>query len=96
MMRLYEVIWKEDFVDKIERKHRVTPEEVEHVLFSRPHMRRAEKGRVQGEDVYIAYGRTAAGRHLVVFFILKYQMAALPISARDMTQAERRYYAQQR
>jgi hypothetical protein len=95
-MRLYEVIWKEDFVDKIERKHRVTPEEVEYVLFSRPHMRRAEKGRVQGEDVYVAYGQTAAGRYLIVFFILKYQMAALPISARDMTQAERRYYAQQR
>ena len=96
MMRLYEVIWKEDFVDKIERKHRVTPKEVEHVLFSRPHMCRAEKGHVQGEDVYVAYGQTAAGRYLVVFFILKYQMAALPISARDMTQAERRYYAQQR
>lgn len=95
-MRLYEVIWKEDFVDKIERKHRVTPDEVEHVLFSRPHTRRAEKGRVQGEDLYVAYGQTAAGRYLVVFFILKYQTAALPISARDMTQAERRYYDQQR
>ncbi|MFQ5799612.1 MAG: BrnT family toxin [Bacteroidota bacterium] len=95
-MRLYEVIWKEDFVDKIERKHRVTSDEVEQVLFSKPHARRAEKGRVQGEDLYVAYGQTAAGRHLVVFFILKYQTAALPISARDMTQAERRYYAQQR
>ena len=95
-MRLYEVIWKEDFVDKIERKHCVTPDEVENVLFSKPHTRRAEKGRVQGEDLYVAYGQTAAGRYLVVFFILKYQTAALPISARDMTQAERRYYAQQR
>jgi uncharacterized DUF497 family protein len=95
-MRLYEVIWKEDFVDKIERKHRVTSEEVEQVLFSSPHTRRAEKGRVQGEDLYVAYGQTATGRYLVVFFIHKYQMAALPISARDMTQAERRYYARQR
>ena len=95
-MRLYEVIWKEVFVDKREQKHRVMPDEVEQVLFSKPFMRRAEKGRVQGEDVYVAYGQTAAGRYLVVFFILKYQTAALPISARDMTQAERRYYAQQR
>ena len=55
-MRLYEVIWKEDFVDKIERKHRVTPDEVEHVLFSRPHTRRAAKGRVQGEDLYLRCG----------------------------------------
>jgi uncharacterized DUF497 family protein len=95
-MRLYEVIWKEVFVDKLEQKHRVMPDEVEQVLFSKPFMRRAEKGRVQGEDVYVAYGQTAAGRYLVVFFILKDQTAALPISARDMTQAERRYYAQQR
>ena len=95
-MRLYEVIWKEVFVDKLAQKHRVMPDEVEQVLFSKPFIRRAEKGRVQGEDVYAAYGQTAAGRYLVVFFILKYQTAALPISARDMTQAERRYYAQQR
>ena len=95
-MRLYEVIWKEVFVDKLEQKHRVMPDEVEQVLFSKPFIRRAEKGRVQGEDVYVAYGQTAAGRYLVVFFILKDQTAALPISARDMTQAERRYYAQQR
>jgi uncharacterized protein len=95
-MRLYEVIWKEVFVDKLEQTHRVMPDEVEQVLFSKPFIRRAEKGRVQGEDVYVAYGQTAAGRYLVVFFILKYQTAALPISARDMTQAERRYYAQQR
>jgi uncharacterized DUF497 family protein len=95
-MRLYEVIWKEVFVDKLEQKHRVMPDEVEQVLFSKPFIRRAEKGRVQDEDVYVAYGQTAAGRYLVVFFILKYQTAALPISARDMTQAERRYYAQQR
>lgn len=95
-MRLYEVIWKESFVDKIECKHRVTPEEVEQVLFSKPHVCRAEKGRIQGEDLYVAYGQTAAGKYLVVFSIHKYQRAALPISARDMTQAERRYYAQQR
>jgi len=95
-MRLYEVIWKEVFVDKLERKHRVMPDEVEQVLFSKPFIRRAEKGRVPGEDVYVAYGQTTAGRYLVVFFILKYQTAALPISARGMTQAERRYYAQQR
>ncbi len=95
-MRLYEVIWKEVFVDKLERKHRVMPDEVEQVLFSKPFIRRAEKGRVPGEDMYVAYGQTAAGRYLVVFFILKYQTAALPISARDMIQTERRYYAQQR
>jgi uncharacterized DUF497 family protein len=65
-------------------------------------MLKVEKGRVKGEDVfalltdgfafrYEAFGQTSAGRYLVVFFIRKSE-AALPISARDMTDSERRYY----
>ena len=66
------------------------------MLFSEPHVRFAEKGRVKGENLYVAYGQTAAGRYLLVFFIHKRQTAALPISARDMTRAERRYYHEQK
>ena len=95
-LRLYEVIWKERFVDKIADKHGVTTEEVEDVLFSNPHVRRAQKGRVKGEDLYVAYGQTEAGRYLVVFLIHKRRAAALPISARDMTRAEQRYYNEQK
>ncbi len=51
----YEVIWKDKFVDKIEGKHKVITDEVEEVLFSKPHTRRAEKGHVRGEDLYVAY-----------------------------------------
>ena len=91
-MRLYEVIWKDRFVNKIAEKHGVTTDEVEEILFSEPHIRLAEKGRVKGEDLYVAYGQTAAGRYLVVFFIHKRKTAALPIMARNMTQSERRYY----
>ena len=32
---------------------------------------------------------------LIIFFIRKEQTAALPISARDMTDAERKYYERQ-
>ena len=95
-MRLYEVIWKDKFVDKIERKHDVITDEVEQVLFSNSHFRRAEKGKVKGEDLYVAYGRTKAGRYLMLFFIYKHNNAALPISARDMTKSERRYYEKQK
>lgn len=70
-MRIYEVIWKERFVDKIAAKHGVTTEEIEDVLFSHPFVRFAEKGRATGEDLYAAYGQTEAGRYLVVFFIRK-------------------------
>jgi uncharacterized DUF497 family protein len=95
-LKLYEVIWKERFVEKIANKHSVTIEEVEEVLFSSPHVRRTEKGRVKGEDLYVAYGQTDAGRYLVVFFIRKRRAAALPISARDMTRPEQRYYNAQK
>lgn len=58
-MRLYEVIWKDRFVEKIAEKRNVTPDEVEQVLFSGPHVRFAEKGQVKCENVYVAYGQTA-------------------------------------
>lgn len=54
--------------------------------------RKAAKGRVRGEDVYAAYGRTEAGRHVIVFFVFKKPDSALPISARDMSRSERRHY----
>ncbi len=94
-MQFHEIIWKDRFIDKIEAKHGVNTDEVEEILFSEPHVRRAQKGRVKGEDLYAAYGQTIGGRYLIVFFIHKEQTAALPISARDMTQAERRYYERQ-
>ena len=94
-MRLHHVIWKDQFVDKILSKHGVSTDEVEQVLFLRPYVCRAEKGRIKGEDLYVAYGQTNAGRYLVVFFVRKYATAALPISARDMTLSERRYYERQ-
>lgn len=90
-MQLYEVIWKDQYVDKIDVKHGISTDEVEQVLFTNPHVRKAQKGRVKGEDLYVAYGQTDAGRYLVVFFILKRLIAALPISARDMTDSERSY-----
>ena len=95
-MHLYEVIWKDRFVDKIVEKHGVATDEVEEVLFSGPHVRFAEKGRVSGENLYAAYGQTAAGGCLMVFFIHKRQAAALTIPARDMARAERRYYHEQK
>ena len=94
-MELHEVIWKDRFIDKIEAKHRVRAEEIEQVLFARSHFRRAHKGHVRGEDLYTAYGQTISGRYLIVLFIRKEQIAALPISARDMTGSERRYYERQ-
>jgi len=93
-MFLREIIWKERFASKIGSKHGVVQTEVDEVLLSRPHCRRAERGRVPGEDLFAAFGRTFAGRYLVVFFVLKRPGWALPISARDMSGRERKYYEQ--
>ena len=94
-MRLNDVVWKDYFVDKIEVRHSVSTDEVEEVLFGRPHVRRAQKGHVKGEDLYTAYGRSDAGRYLIVFFVRKERSVAMPISARDMTDSEERYYDKQ-
>jgi uncharacterized DUF497 family protein len=94
-MRLYDVIWKVRFIEKISGKHNVTPDEVEEILFGKSHFRRAQKGHIKGEDLYTAYGQTAGGRYLIVFFVRKEQTAALPISARDMNDSEQRYYERQ-
>ncbi len=94
-MKLYNVIWRHKFVEKIADKHGVTADEVEEILFSGHHFRMVEKGQVKGENLYVAYGQTTSGRYLVVFFVRKRQAAALPISARDMSPSERRYYNEQ-
>lgn len=91
-MELYEILWKSQYVEKLAAKHSVVTDEVEEVLFGHPDIRFWEKGRVRGEDLYLAYGQTGAGRYLIVFFVRKPHQTALPISARDMTEAERRYF----
>jgi len=92
MIKVNEIIWKETLVEKIENKHHVTTFEVEEILYGRNKVYRIAKGDVQSEDVYLALGKTSAGRYLSVFFILKKNRRVLPISARDMDNKERREY----
>ncbi len=95
-MRIDEIIWIQQFVEKLATKHGVEKNEVEEVLTNRPYFRFISKGNQPGEDVYSAMGQTDAGRYLIVFFIRKSNRRALIISARDMTRAERRNYGRQK
>ena len=95
-MELYEILWKSRYVEKLAVKHDVTTDEVEDILFGNPFVRHWAKGKVHGENLYVAYGQTVSGRYLVIFFIHKAPHTALPISARDMTASERRYYRGQK
>ncbi len=91
-MVIRKIIWKDQFVEKLERKHSVSVTEAEELLDANPHIRKVSKGRVKDENVYAAFGQTIGGRYLVVFYIRKVSGALLPISARDMDDAERKYY----
>lgn len=91
-MRINELVWLPDIVDKIEVKHHLDQDEVEQVFFNRPRYWFVERGYRTGEDVYAATGQTDAGRYTIVFFILKENDSALILSARDMDPRERRRY----
>ena len=91
-MYITECVWLDQFVDKIIRKHQVFPEEVEEVFCNDPFVKKLENGDVKGEDLYLAFGRTDAGRYLSVFFVYKTDKRAIVISARDMTKQERTIY----
>jgi len=92
-MKIEGIIWLRDVVDKLAFKHHVETYEVEEVLNGKPQFRFVEKGKREGEDVYLALGQTNAGRYLAVLFIYKKTKEALILSARDMARKERRLYA---
>jgi len=95
-VKISEIIWKNQFVEKLETKHGVSVEEAEDVLGLKPHIRKVGKGNVKGENVYAAFGQTLGGRYLVIFYIRKPAGAILPISARNMDDGERKYYGKQK
>lgn len=95
-MEIRNVIIPQHILDKIEATRGVKEHEVREVFDDRPHFRRVEKGRVVGEDLYVALGQTDAGRYLKVFFIHKRNKDALVISAFNMNREERRQYARAR
>jgi uncharacterized protein len=70
-MRIVDIIWLPHIIDKLAWKHRLEPEEVDQVLFSKPLLRKVQKGHIPGENVYAALGQTDAGRNLIVVFVYK-------------------------
>ncbi len=89
-MDIHEIIWLDEIVEKIESKHGVEVREAEEVLLQNPEVRRGQRGRRIGEDLYYALGQTNAGRYLFIVFIRKRGNAALVLTARDMSDREKR------
>ena len=91
-MEIFDLIFLDTIVEKLDRKHNVQEQEVSEVFNNSPIIRFAEKGNRKNENVYAALGQTDSGRYLIVYFIYKQDKNALILSARDMDNAERRRY----
>jgi uncharacterized DUF497 family protein len=94
MVRIRALDWRPDRIEHIAR-HGVSAYEVDEA--TRDVGKRIRKAgpaeRNPNETIYRVYGRTEAGRHLFVALLL-YESGdeALPLTAREMTDREKRRY----
>jgi uncharacterized DUF497 family protein len=70
-MTIRGIIWLRAIVEKLAAKHDVQTHEVEEAFRNRPKICFVEKGKRRGENVYLALGRTDAGRYVAILFIYK-------------------------
>ena len=84
-MRVKYFDWVEHNIEHISR-HDVSPEEVEEVFGNKSHIRKGRK------KTFLAYGLTDFGRYLLVVFKYLAKETIRPITARDMTSKEKRFY----
>ena len=84
-MRINEFQWDNWNIEHI-AKHAVNSQEVEEACYRKPLIKKSKDG------LYIVYGQTHAGRYL--FIVIKYNPQGLvyTITAREMTQSERRLF----
>lgn len=87
MLRIRLLVWSEEAEIHIWTKHGVTTREAEEAAY---HSRLVVRGR--GRAVYEVFGRTEAGRYLLVVIRTLGKGAAKLITARSMTDTERRRY----
>ncbi len=82
--------WDEENKTHLSR-HGVTPDEAEQVVEDEDllyyHV---------GEERYLGYGQTAAGRYLTVIFAWRPRRVIRFVTARDMAQGERRLFRRRR
>jgi len=69
-------------------KHRITPEEVEQVVFSTHSLKRKGKG----SNVYYVLGQTDNGRYLFVVLRDFKRNFAYVITAREMSNSEKKWF----
>jgi uncharacterized DUF497 family protein len=92
-MKIYQIIWPEDRIEHI-ANHGITPGEVEETCFGTAFIQRAKS---HGKNpVYYVLGQTASGRYLFCVVIQFPDGRGYPVTARPMTDKEKRRYKQWR
>jgi len=86
-LKIEKISWDQETVDHISN-HLVSPEEVEEVLFNDEDIPLMMWGK---EGKYLAYGKTHGGRLLFIVWASKYKKTKI-VTARDMTEKEKRFY----
>lgn len=89
-MRISGFDWDDGNILHLALGHGIEPEEAEEVFAFAPLFRKTRRGQ------YAAFGRTRAGRLLVIVFERKAQGLVRIITGWDMGVAERRYYQRHR
>ena len=88
-MKIHNLLWPDERIEHIAR-HAVTPEEVEQVCFGHSLVLRTKS---EGPNpVYYVLGQTAAGRYLFCVVIAFPDGNGYPITARSMTDKEKRSF----
>ncbi len=77
--------WPPGIEEKVLVKHGLLRHEVEECFFNQ------EQERRRSRDRRVLLGRSDAGRYVMVVYIMEHRVATI-ISARDMTESERRRY----
>jgi uncharacterized DUF497 family protein len=79
------ILWDDENLEHVAR-HGVAAEEVEEALAGRPFVLRSRDGR------YLVYGSSTEGRFLFIVCVRKGGGLVRPLTARDMTEVEKRLY----
>jgi len=90
-MLIDSLYWKDHIVEKIICDHGVMPEEVEEVIYEGDlEVRRFHENR------YLIWGQSLSGRYLFAVLEEESKGVFVPLTARDMTNAEKRAYRKRR
>lgn len=83
--------WDKGNINKNLIRHKVENWECEQIFFNSPILLLEDQGHSNTEKRWAAFGKTEAGRLLVVIFTIRSDLIRV-ISARDMNKKERIYY----